>query len=41
MLNSQIGIFASLPVHSLNKLSLQQRLDEISKTLADATKEDA
>ncbi len=41
MLNTQIGIFANLPVRSLDKLSLQRRLDEISKTLVDTAKEDA
>jgi arsenate reductase (thioredoxin) len=35
MLNSRIGIFTSLPLASLDKLSLQRRLDEIGKTNAD------
>ncbi len=32
MLNNRIGIFVSLPMASLDKLSLQRRLDEIGKT---------
>jgi arsenate reductase len=32
MLNNRIGIFCSLPLRSLDKLSLQKRLDEIGKT---------
>jgi arsenate reductase (thioredoxin) len=32
MLNNRIGIFNSLPLQSLDKLSLQKRLDEIGKT---------
>lgn len=35
MLNSRISIFTSLPLASLDKLSLQRRLDEIGKTTAD------
>jgi arsenate reductase len=35
MLNSRISIFTSLPLGSLDKLSLQRRLDEIGKTAAD------
>jgi len=35
MLNSRIGIFTSLPLASLDRLSLQRRLDEIGKTKAD------
>ncbi len=35
MLNSRIGIFTSLPLASLDRLSLQRRLDEIGKTTAD------
>lgn len=33
MLNNRIGIFVSLPMASLDKLSLQHRLDEIGKTM--------
>jgi arsenate reductase (thioredoxin) len=32
MLNNRIGIFCSLPLKSLDKLSLQKRLDEIGKS---------
>ena len=32
MLNNRIGILVSLPMASLDKLSLQRRLDEIGKT---------
>ncbi|NSL72434.1 ArsR family transcriptional regulator [Hyphomicrobium sulfonivorans] len=35
MLSSRISIFTSLPLASLDKLSLQRRLDEIGKTTAD------
>lgn len=35
MLHSRISLFTSLPLTSLDKLSLQRRLDEISKTKAD------
>ena len=31
MLNQRIGIFVSLPMGSLDKLSLQKRLDEIGQ----------
>lgn len=34
MLNNRISIFVSLPVKSLDKLSLQRRLDEIGRTTA-------
>jgi arsenate reductase len=34
MLNNRIGIFLSLPMSSLDKLSLQKRLDEIGKAAA-------
>jgi arsenate reductase len=34
MLNQRIGIFVSLPLDKLNKLSLQQHLDEIGRTKA-------
>jgi arsenate reductase (thioredoxin) len=32
MLNNRISIFTSLPLHSLDKLSLQRHLDSIGKT---------
>ena len=32
MLNNRISIFVSLPIKSLDKLSLQRRLDAIGKT---------
>ena len=32
LLNQRIGIFTALPLRSLDKLSLQQRLDSIGKT---------
>ncbi len=32
MLNQRIGIFVSLPIRSLDKLSLQQKLKEIGRT---------
>lgn len=35
MLSSRISIFTSLPLASLDELSLQRRLDEIGKTTAD------
>jgi arsenate reductase (thioredoxin) len=31
MLNQRIGIFASLPLHSLDQLSLQKKLREIGR----------
>jgi arsenate reductase (thioredoxin) len=34
MLNNRISIFVSLPIKSLDKLSLQRRLDEIGKSQA-------
>jgi protein-tyrosine-phosphatase len=34
MLNQRIGIFVSLPLDKLSKLSLQKQLDEIGKTRA-------
>jgi len=40
MLNTRIGIFASLPVHSLDRLGLQRRLDEIGKTPAELSREE-
>jgi arsenate reductase len=36
MLNNRIGIFASLPLKSLDKLSLQRRLDEIGRKLPES-----
>ncbi len=35
MLNARISIFTSLPLASLDKLSLQRRLEEIGRTTAD------
>ena len=35
MLNQRIGIFLSLPLEKLSKLSLQKQLDEIGKTKAE------
>ena len=32
MLNQRIGIFTSLPLHSLDQLSLQKTLREIGQT---------
>ena len=37
MLNTRISIFVSLPMRSLDQLSLQKRLDEIGKTQHGAT----
>ena len=34
VLNNRIGLFASLPIASLNRLSLQRRLDEIGQAAA-------
>jgi hypothetical protein len=31
MLSQRIGVFAALPVRSLDQLSLQRRLDEIGR----------
>ena len=36
MLNNRIGIFTSLPMHALDRLSLQRRLDEIGKILPES-----
>ena len=36
MLNNRIGLFASLPVAKLSRLSLQERMDEIGKAVAAA-----
>lgn len=41
MLNHRIGIFTSLPLTSLDKLSLQRRLDDIGKSKTDVTREKA
>jgi protein-tyrosine-phosphatase len=41
MLNQRIGIFVSLPLQSLDKLSLQRRLDEIGRTRSAETAEKA
>jgi arsenate reductase (thioredoxin) len=39
MLNQRIGIFVSLPMHSLDKLSLQKRLNEIGQRREEPTRE--
>ena len=41
MLNNRTSIFTSLPMRSLDKLSLQRPLDEISKTPVDVAREKA
>jgi arsenate reductase (thioredoxin) len=41
MLNNRIGIFTSLPLTSLDKLTLQRRLDDIGKTKTDVAREKA
>jgi arsenate reductase (thioredoxin) len=41
MLNNRIGIFTSLPLTSLDKISLQRRLDDIGKTKTDVSREKA
>lgn len=41
MLNNRIGIFTSLPLKSLDSLTLQRHLDDIGQTTADATHEKA
>lgn len=41
MLNNRIGIFTSLPLTSLDKLSLQRRIDAIGKMMTDVTREKA
>jgi arsenate reductase (thioredoxin) len=41
MLSNRIGIFVSLPIEKLSKLSLQKKLDEIGKTPAEAPKQPA
>ena len=40
MLNQRISIFMSLPFRSLDKLSLQNRLDDIGRTQADVRRID-
>ena len=35
MLNNRIGLFVNLPIASLDKLSLQKRLDQIGKTVGE------
>jgi protein-tyrosine-phosphatase len=35
MLNNRIGLFVNLPIQSLDKLSLQKRLDQIGKTVGE------
>jgi len=39
MLTQRIGIFVSLPLDRLSKLSLQQQLDKIGRTPTDVSKE--
>ena len=41
MLNNRIGIFTSLPLKSLDGLSLQKRLDDIGRTKSDVIPEKA
>ena len=41
MLNNRISIFTSLPLSSLDELSLQQQLDDIGRTKADTSREKA
>lgn len=41
MLNNRIGIFTSLPLNSLDELSLQKRLDEIGKAHPTVAREKA
>lgn len=41
MLYQRIGIFTSLPLASLDKLSLQKRLDDIGRSKVDVTREKA
>jgi len=41
MLAQRIGIFVNLPLASLDKLALKQRLDEIGRAAANATREKA
>jgi protein-tyrosine-phosphatase len=41
MLNQRLSIFVSLPLRSLDKLTLQKRLDDIGQTKTDSTREKA
>lgn len=41
MLNNRISIFTSLPLSSLDELSLQQQLDDIGRTKTDTSREKA
>jgi protein-tyrosine-phosphatase len=41
MLNNRIGIFTSLPLSSLDELSLQKQLDDIGRSKTDTTREKA
>ena len=41
MLSNRIGIFVNLPMASLDKLSLQKRLEDIGKTIPENAREDA
>ena len=41
MLNNRISIFSSLPLKSLDSLTLQRHLDDIGRTKTDATREKA
>jgi protein-tyrosine-phosphatase len=41
MLGNRIGIFTNLPMRSLDRLSLQRRLDEIGEAHAEVSKEKA
>jgi len=41
MLNNRISIFTSLPLSSLDELSLQQQLDDIGRSKADTSREKA
>jgi protein-tyrosine-phosphatase len=41
MLNQRISIFISLPVSSLDRLTLKKRLDEIGRTTFDSSREKA
>jgi protein-tyrosine-phosphatase len=36
MLNNRVGLFANLPIRSLDRLSLQRRLDEIGRKLPES-----
>ena len=41
MLKQRIGIFVSLPLHSLDTLTLQKRLDDIGRSKAESAREKA